>query len=258
MQDVLDLKANDWIPRTKKEGPKKIEEIHQEAERELQQQAMRDRDERQRDRRGGGGGGDRYGGPPPPRGGGGGGGYDRLLPRDEVPSRPMMANMNRAPSSELSFRPGGNFGAGRGARNASPALAATAASAALSGAGAQRQAAQPAPPSRTATPAPPPQPTMSLDAMKSSGEPAPKHTFLTRFVGGQVLDTNRHAQIELTAQHIQHVTTCYVGSVHSSARVELMQRFVVAAGCAPQSTTQSRSSPRAAAQWTACSQSLPA
>lgn len=38
MQDVLDLRANNWVPRTKKEGPKKIADVHREAKSELMMQ----------------------------------------------------------------------------------------------------------------------------------------------------------------------------------------------------------------------------
>ncbi len=167
VQDVLDLRENNWVPRTKKEGPKKIQDIHREAQREMDMQAQRDRDERQRDRRGGG---DRYGGPPPPRAPNT---YDRLVSKDEMLSKPM-ASMNRATSSELSFRPqGGGFGAKGGNRNPSPAAAAAAASAAsnLPNSGSGRHQPQ-QPSSRTATPPPPPPPptTMSPEDMRKDGK----------------------------------------------------------------------------------------
>eukprot|EP00798_Chlamydomonas_sp_ICE-L_P001220 gene1220-32561_t len=112
VQDVLDLRARKWIPRTKAEGPKKIEDVHKEAAQQLQQQAQRDREERERDRRGGGGGGrgrrdDR---------GGGDRDNSRHMSRDELP-RAMQSNSQRPASSEVNLRPptfgrGGKGGGG--------------------------------------------------------------------------------------------------------------------------------------------------
>ncbi len=179
------MRANKWIPRTKKEGPKKIEDVHREAQQELLAQQQRDMDERRRggggDRRGGGGDRDRggYGGPPPPRPGPS---YadTRLLSKDEVPSRAIQ--MQRAQSNELSFRPGGSgFGRpGANARNASPggpaSVAASAAAAAAMSAARQpspagpggKAAAPPPPPAQQQQQAPALQPTTS-----SSGGGAP-------------------------------------------------------------------------------------
>ncbi|XP_051966667.1 eukaryotic translation initiation factor 4 gamma 1-like isoform X2 [Xyrauchen texanus] len=68
LQDVLDLRRNNWVPRRGDLGPKTIEQIHKEAELEehreqakVQQQLLS-----KKDGRGGGGGG---GGGPGPRGG---------------------------------------------------------------------------------------------------------------------------------------------------------------------------------------------
>ncbi|KAG1932736.1 eukaryotic translation initiation factor 4 gamma 1 isoform X2 [Pimephales promelas] len=73
LQDVIDLRRNNWVPRRGDLGPKTIEQIHKEAELEehreqakVQQQLMTKKDGR------GGGGGDRGGGGDG-RGGGGGG-----------------------------------------------------------------------------------------------------------------------------------------------------------------------------------------
>ena len=132
VQDVLDLKERRWQPRQKVEGPKKISEVHQDAARQQQQQEQRDRDEFKRG--GGGGGGGGYGG----RGGrdmGRGGVFDnRVMPRDEVPTKTI--NVQRPPAGgEVSLRPdgmrpgatGGQFGrpgaGGRGPHVAAPAPA---------------------------------------------------------------------------------------------------------------------------------------
>nr|XP_055053589.1 eukaryotic translation initiation factor 4 gamma 1-like [Misgurnus anguillicaudatus] len=70
LQDVIDLRRNNWVPRRGDQGPKTIEQIHKEAELEehreqakVQQQLLSKKDSR-------GGGSDRGG----DRGGGGGGG----------------------------------------------------------------------------------------------------------------------------------------------------------------------------------------
>ncbi|KAM8839679.1 eukaryotic translation initiation factor 4 gamma 1-like isoform 3-T3 [Synchiropus picturatus] len=73
LQDVLDLRKSNWVPRRADQGPKTIDQIHKEAEMEEHreqikvQQAMLSR--------GGGGGGERGGG----GGGGGGGRMDRNM-----------------------------------------------------------------------------------------------------------------------------------------------------------------------------------
>jgi hypothetical protein len=71
-QDVLEMRQKGWRARRVQEGPKKIEDVHREAARELEAQAQRDMDER----RGGRRGGDRGPPGPPPRGGPG---FDRLM-----------------------------------------------------------------------------------------------------------------------------------------------------------------------------------
>ncbi|XP_053738873.1 eukaryotic translation initiation factor 4 gamma 1-like isoform X2 [Synchiropus splendidus] len=74
LQDVLDLRKSNWVPRRADQGPKTIDQIHKEAEMEEHreqikvQQAMLSR--------GGGGGGERGGGG---GGGGGGGRMDRNM-----------------------------------------------------------------------------------------------------------------------------------------------------------------------------------
>ena len=136
---MLDLRDRRWISRQKVEGPKKISEVHQDAMRQQQQQEQRDRD----DRGGrGGGGGRRMDGPS--RGGGGGGGQhfneNRMMSRDEIPTRTV--SMQRQQSSELSLRPGnsgGSFarpGGGLGAGSGRPG-------------GAGQQQTLPPPPSRS-------------------------------------------------------------------------------------------------------------
>lgn len=111
VQDVLDTRDRRWQPRQKVEGPKKISEVHQDAMRQQQQLEQRDRD----DRRGGGGGGMRRMDGPPSRGGG----YEnRMMSRDEVPTRTVI--VQRQLSSDLNLRPSGSmgmsgFGKGRGA-----------------------------------------------------------------------------------------------------------------------------------------------
>lgn len=111
MQDVLEMRANNWRSRTKEEGPKAIADVHKDAEREAREVEMRNRREDSDRRggyggRGGRGGGDRYGGGGD-RGGGGVGPPPqdaRIMSRDEVPTRVMHA-MARTGSSEVSLRP---------------------------------------------------------------------------------------------------------------------------------------------------------
>lgn len=147
IQDVIDLRQNRWIPRVKKEGPKKIQDIHREANQELAAQQARDMDERRR-----GGGGNRGPPPPPTRSD-----YNRMLGKDDMPSRALQ--MQRAPSSEMQFRPGGAFGRGRD-RN--------------QGGHMQPRGGPPAPaaaapaPERVVTPPPRAAPAMSLEDLKSS------------------------------------------------------------------------------------------
>lgn len=45
-QDVLDLRAARWVSRRKAEGPKRIEDVHREAQAQLAAQNARDREER--------------------------------------------------------------------------------------------------------------------------------------------------------------------------------------------------------------------
>ena len=130
LQDILDLRSRRWVPRQKAEGPKRIEDVHKEAQQQVAQQQARDREDRDRDRRGGGGGGG--GG----RGGGGGSRndgrgdmrrdgpevraqqlqqqqqQDRMMSRDEVPTKTLSTNMQRSGSQEISLRPAsfGTFG----------------------------------------------------------------------------------------------------------------------------------------------------
>jgi hypothetical protein len=72
VQDVFEMRQKGWRARRVQEGPKKIEDVHREAARELEAQAQRDMDERRSGRRGG----DRGPPGPPPRGGPG---FDRLM-----------------------------------------------------------------------------------------------------------------------------------------------------------------------------------
>jgi translation initiation factor 4G len=117
VQDVLDMRGRQWRPRQKVEGPKKISEVHQDAQRQLQQQEQRDREERR-----GGGGGRRLDSQ------GSRGGYDSRMSRDEAPSRPLSSQ--RPQGSEPNLRPsasGGAFGRGgksSGGGGASDSLAA--------------------------------------------------------------------------------------------------------------------------------------
>ncbi|XP_035696668.1 eukaryotic translation initiation factor 4 gamma 1-like [Branchiostoma floridae] len=61
IQDVLELRMNNWVPRRDDNNPKTIDQIHKEAELESQQQNLKlaqlKQDRRGQDRRGGGGGG---------------------------------------------------------------------------------------------------------------------------------------------------------------------------------------------------------
>ncbi|XP_078696975.1 eukaryotic translation initiation factor 4 gamma 1-like isoform X4 [Branchiostoma floridae x Branchiostoma belcheri] len=61
IQDVLELRMNNWVPRRDDNNPKTIDQIHKEAELEIQQQNLKlaqvKQDSRRQDRRGGGGGG---------------------------------------------------------------------------------------------------------------------------------------------------------------------------------------------------------
>jgi len=150
IQDVLDLRASRWVPRTKKEGPKKISDIHREASQELAAQAARDADERRR-----GGGRDRGPMPAPQRPG-----YDRMLDKNDMPNRALQ--MQRAPSSEMQLRPGGAFGR---ARNASPAAVQQPPPPAPRGAPAAAAAAAP---ERVPTPPPCAAPAMSAGEMKNA------------------------------------------------------------------------------------------
>ncbi|XP_030634609.1 eukaryotic translation initiation factor 4 gamma 1 [Chanos chanos] len=79
LQDVLDLRRNNWVPRRGDQGPKTIEQIHKEAELEehreqikVQQQLLSKKESRGGPGGGGGGGPGLRGGPhtPSPRGGG--------------------------------------------------------------------------------------------------------------------------------------------------------------------------------------------
>ncbi|EFJ49949.1 hypothetical protein VOLCADRAFT_80411, partial [Volvox carteri f. nagariensis] len=57
IQDVLDLRAAKWVSRRKVEGPKRIEDVHREAQAQMAAQASRDREERYAQRGPGGRGG---------------------------------------------------------------------------------------------------------------------------------------------------------------------------------------------------------
>jgi len=59
LQDLRELRYNNWTERRKADGPKKIAEVHAEAAEQLRQQNARNS------------GGPRGRGPPPDRGGGG-------------------------------------------------------------------------------------------------------------------------------------------------------------------------------------------
>lgn len=52
-QDIIDLRAHNWVARRKVEGPKKIEDIHKDARMELQRQRMAPMPDRGDRRRGG-------------------------------------------------------------------------------------------------------------------------------------------------------------------------------------------------------------
>ncbi|KDD72593.1 hypothetical protein H632_c3149p0, partial [Helicosporidium sp. ATCC 50920] len=94
LRDLVDLRSNSWVQRQKAEGPKKIGDIHRDAENEAKMRALMDRQ--------------------PNRG-------MRDMPRDRPPMRPYMDNrvdapiriMNRVGSSDAlgaggqSFRPHG-------------------------------------------------------------------------------------------------------------------------------------------------------
>ena len=101
MQDVVELRLNNWKKRREEAGPKTIEQIHKDAEREKlqkeyantmpvnnrQDQGRRGDDNRKKSSRGGTGGG-----------GGQGGGDDGWT---NVPSRPARAAFERVDTSKL-------------------------------------------------------------------------------------------------------------------------------------------------------------
>ncbi|GIL68831.1 hypothetical protein Vafri_22062 [Volvox africanus] len=180
IQDVLDLRAAKWISRRKVEGPKRIEEVHREAQQQMAAQASRDREERYAQQRGPGGrGGPGMGGrdapPPPGRFGGPSQDEARLMGRGEVPRPLRGAGMERQASSEVNLRP--SFLAGK--RTGSPAqpggvIVASAASAREAAAAAVRIQASAAvtvlqAPMREERPAAPPSSAMSEEAARKKG-----------------------------------------------------------------------------------------
>nr|XP_029498326.1 eukaryotic translation initiation factor 4 gamma 1-like isoform X3 [Oncorhynchus nerka] len=72
LQDVIDLRRSGWVPRRGEQGPKTIDQIHKDAEREEQMQLVKVQQQLMSRNDSGGGGGGGGGG----RGGGGGGGRD--------------------------------------------------------------------------------------------------------------------------------------------------------------------------------------
>ncbi|GIL90582.1 hypothetical protein Vretifemale_18213 [Volvox reticuliferus] len=181
IQDVLDLRAARWVSRRKVEGPKRIEEVHREAQQQMAAQASRDREERYAQQRGPGvrggpGMGGRDAPPPPGRFGGPSQDEARLMGRGEVAKPLRGAGMERQASSEVSLRPSSFLAIKRTGSPAQPGgvvAVATASAREAAAAAARVQAAAVASvaptPIREERSAPPPPAGMSEEAARKKG-----------------------------------------------------------------------------------------